>query len=122
MPLFWPGSCTTNIHKIVERASNSIEKVEYAHNLHRRHVNNRSNQKGSGVNQRHSHLPFATFRVSSQFKEICASTMSDNRISGHYSKFCESDSLTPLTKGGEGPQGVHKDVQQELDIDFGINF
>ena len=46
---------------------------------------------------RDTHLPFATFRVSSQFKEICASTMSGNRISGPYSKFFETDSLTLLT-------------------------
>ena len=65
-------------------------------------------RKDVEVNQGHSHLPFATFRVSSQFKEICASTMSGNRISGPYSKFCESDSLTSLTKGAEGPGGVHK--------------
>ena len=57
---------------------------------------------------------------SSEFKEICASAMSGNRISGPHSKFCESDSLTALTHGTEGPGGVHKDVQQELDIDFGI--
>ena len=108
MPLLWPGCCTLNIHKIVESASSSIEKIEYAdHNLYR-HVKNWSNQKGGGVNQGHSHLPFATFRVSSQFKEICASTMSGNRISGSSSKFCESDSLTSLTKGAEGPGGVHK--------------
>ena len=82
MPLLWPGCCTLNIHKIFECASSSIEKVEYAdHNLYR-HLKNWSNQKGRGVNQGHSHLPFATFRVSSQFKEICASTMSGNRISG----------------------------------------
>ena len=78
-------------------------------------------QKGGGVNQGHSHLPLATFRVSSQFKEICALTMSGNRISGPYSKFRESDSLTPLTKGAEGPRGVVKDVQQESDIDFGTD-
>ena len=113
LPLLWPGSCTTNIHEIVERASSSIEKVEFAdYNLYRRHVNNLLNQKGGGVNQGHSHLPFATFRVCSQFKEICASTMSGNRISGPYSKFCESDSLTSLKKGAEGPGGVHKDVHK----------
>ena len=122
LPLLQPGSCTTNIHEIVERASSSIEKVEYAdHNPCRRHINNRSNQKGGGVNQGQPHLPLATLRVSSQFKEICASTMSGNRISGPYSKFRESDSLTPLTKGAEGPRGMHKDVQQELDIDFGTD-
>ena len=83
LPLLGPGSCTTNIHKIVGSASSSIEKVEYAdHNLCRRHVNNRSNQKGGGVNQGHSHLHFGTFTFFSQFKEICASTMSGNRISG----------------------------------------
>ena len=55
LPLFWPVSCTTNIHEIVECASSSIEKIEYAdHNLSRRHVNNRSNQKRGGVNQGHS--------------------------------------------------------------------
>ena len=47
--------------------------------------------------------------------------MSGNKISGPYSKFCESDPLTPLTKGAEGPGGVHKDVQQELEIDFGTD-
>ena len=57
LPLFWPRSCTTNVQ---ESASSSIEKVEYAdQNLHRH--NNRLNQKGGGVNQEHSHLPFATF-------------------------------------------------------------
>ena len=35
LPLLQPGSCTTNIHEIVERASSSTEKVEYAdHNLY----------------------------------------------------------------------------------------
>ena len=63
----------------------------------------------------------ATFRVSSQCKEIYALTMSGNRISRPYSKFCESDSLTPLTKGAEVPRGVVKDVQQESDIDFGTD-
>ena len=122
MPLFWPGSCTANIHEIDERASSNIEKVEHAdHNLCRQHVNNRLNQKGGGVNQGHSHLPFATFRISSQFKEICASTMPGNRISGPYSEFCKSESLTSLTEGAEGPGGLHKDVQQELGIDFGID-
>ena len=47
--------------------------------------------------------------------------MPGNRISGPYNKFCESDSLTPLTEGAEGPGGLHKNVQQELDIDFGID-
>ena len=122
LPLLWSGSYVTNVHEIVESASRSTEKAEYAdHNLYRRHVNNRSNQKGGGVNQGHSHLPFATFRVSSQFKEICASTMPGNRISGPYSKFCESDSLTPITKDAEGPGAMHKDVHQELDIDLGID-
>ena len=110
LPLFWPGSCTTNIHKNGESTSSSID-----HNLDRQHVNNRSNHKGGGVNQGHSHLPYATFRISSQFKEICVSTMSGNRISGPYCEFCESDSLTALA------EGVHKDVQQELYIDFGID-
>ena len=51
LPLLQPGSCPTNIREIVEIASTSIEKVEYAdHNLYRRHVNNWSNQKGGGVN------------------------------------------------------------------------
>ena len=114
LPLFWPMSCTTNIHEIVEGTSSSIEKIEYAdHNLSRRYVKNRSNQKRGGVNQGHSHLSFATFRVSSQFKEICASTMSGNRISGPYSKFCEPDSLTLLTEGAESPGGVHKDVHKD---------
>ena len=36
-------------------------------------------------------------------------------------KFCESNSFTALTQGAEGPGGVHKDVQQELDIDFGTD-
>ena len=36
-----------------------------------------------------------------------------------FTKFCESDSLTALTQGVEGPGGVDKDVQQELNIDFG---
>ena len=107
LPLLRPESCTKNIHDIVESVSNSIEKVEYTdHNQYRRHINNRSNQKGGGVNQGHSHLHFGTFRFFSQFKEICASTMSGNRISGPYSKFCESDSLSlPL-------QNVQK-VQEE---------
>ena len=49
--LFRSVSCTTNIHEIAESASISMEKVDYAdHNLYRRYVNNRSNQKGSGVN------------------------------------------------------------------------
>ena len=122
LPLLWSGSYVTNVHEIVESASRSTEKAEYAdHNLYRRHVNNRSNQKGGGVNQGHSHVPFATFRVSSQFKEICASTMPGNRISGPYSEFCKSESLTSLTQGAEGPGGLHKDVQQELGIDFGID-
>ena len=109
-------------HEIVESASSSIKKVKHAdHNLYRRHVNNRLNQKGEGVNQGHSHLSFATFRVFSQFKEICASIMSENRISGPYSKFCLCDSLTSLTEGEEGRGGVHKDVQEELDIDFGTD-
>ena len=30
LPLFQPGSCTTNIHKNVEKVSSSIEKDEYA--------------------------------------------------------------------------------------------
>ena len=51
LPLFRSVSCTTNIHEIAESASISMEKVDYAdHNLYRRYVNNRSNQKGSGVN------------------------------------------------------------------------
>ena len=54
---------------------------------------------------------FLTFRVSCQFKETCASTMTVKRTSGPYSKFCESDSLTPLTEGAEGPRGALKDVQ-----------
>ena len=107
LPLLRPGSCITNVPEIVESVSTNIEKVEYAdHNLYRRHVNNRSNQKGGVVNQGHSHLPFVTFRVSSEFKEICASTMSRNRISGPPCKFCESDSLIALTQGAEGPGGV----------------
>ena len=62
--------------------------VEYAdHNLYRWHVNNHSNQKGGGVDQGHSHLSSATFRVSSEFKEICASSMSENRISLTNSEF-----------------------------------
>ena len=122
LPLFWPVSCSTNIHEIAESVSSRIEKVEYAdHSLYRRHVNNRSNQKGGRVDQGHSHLPSATFRVSSQFKEICTSSMSGNRISRPYSKFCEFDSLDPLTEGAEGPGGVYKDVQQGLNIDFGID-
>ena len=101
------GSCITNVHEIVESVSTNIEKVEYAdHNLYRRHVNNQSDQKGGVVNQGHSHLPFVTFRVSSEFKEICASTMSRNRVSGPPCKFCESDSLIALTQGAEGPGGV----------------
>ena len=71
--------------------------------------------------QGHLHLLSGTFRVSSEVKEICASTLSGNRISGSHSKFCESYSLTALTLGAEGPGGVRKDVQQELDIDFGID-
>ena len=51
------------------------------------------------------------FKVLSEFEAICASTMSGNRISELYSKFCESDSLTALTQGVEGPGGVDKDVQ-----------
>ena len=54
------------------------------------------------------------------FKEICASAISENKTSRHYSKFCISESLTPYTEDAEGPGGVHKDVQQELDIDFGL--
>ena len=51
LPLLRPGSCITNVHEIVESVSTNIEKVEYAdHNLYRRHVNNRSNQKGGVVN------------------------------------------------------------------------
>lgn len=71
--------------------------------------------------QGHLHSLSGTFRVSSEVKEICASTLSANRISGSHSKFCESNSLTALTLGAEGPGGVRKDVQQELDIDFGID-
>ena len=47
--------------------------------------------------------------------------MSRNTISRRHTKFCESDSLTTFTQGPEGPRRVQKDVQQELDIDFGIN-
>ena len=112
LPLFWPGFCTTNIHEIVRSVSSRTEKVEYADRiLYRRHVNNQSNQKGGGIDQGHSHLPSATFRVSSQFKEICTSSMSGNRISGTYSTFCEFDSLPAITEGAEGPGGAHKDVQ-----------
>ena len=51
LPLLRPGCCITNVHEIVESVSTNIEKVEYAdHNLYRRHVNNRSNQKGGVVN------------------------------------------------------------------------
>ena len=54
--LFWPSSCTTDTHEIVESVSSSIEKVEYVdHNLCRGHVNNRLNQIGGRVNQGHSH-------------------------------------------------------------------
>ena len=42
--------------------------------------------------------------------------MLGNMISVSHSQFCESDSLTSLTQ-----EGVHKDVQQELDIDFGTD-
>ena len=61
--------------------------------------------------QGHFHLASATFRVSSEFKEICASTMSGNRIPGLHCKFCKSDFLTALAQN----------VQQELDIDFRID-
>ena len=84
-------------------------------------TDNWSNQKKGGVDQGHSHLASETFRVASEFKEICALTMSGNRISGPYSKFCECDSLTALTQGACGPRGVHKGVQQKLDIDFGLD-
>ena len=47
--------------------------------------------------------------------------MSGNRISGPYSKFCESDSLTALTESAEGAGQVHKDVQHELDVDLGTD-
>ena len=80
-----------------------------------------SNQEGDGVDQGHSHLPSATFTVSFQFKEICTSTMSGNRISGSHSKFCESDSLSTLTQGAEGLRGMHKEAQQKLDIDSGTD-
>ena len=79
------------------------------------------NQKGAGVDQGHSHSPSTTFRVSSEFKEICASAMSGNRISGPYSKFSEFDSLTVFTQGVEGQTGVYRDVHEELNIDFGID-
>ena len=108
-----------NIHEIVESSSSSIEKVEHAdHNLYRRHVNNRSNQKGGEINQGHSFLPSATFKVSSKFKEICPSTMSGKRVSGPQNNFCESNCRIPLTQGAKGPGGGHKDVQQELNLDF----
>ena len=47
--------------------------------------------------------------------------MSENRISGPYDESCEYDCLIAFTEGAEGPGGVHKDVRQELDIDFGID-
>ena len=47
--------------------------------------------------------------------------MSESRVSGPYDEFCEYDCLIALTEGAEGPGGVHKDVRQELDIDFGID-
>ena len=72
--------------------------------------------EGGGGNHGHSHLPSATFMVSFEFKEVSASTMSRNRKSVSRSKFCESDSLISLTQ-----EGVQKDVQQELDIDFGVD-
>ena len=46
--------------------------------------------------------------------------MSENRISRPYDEFCEYDCLIAFTEGAEGPGGVHKDVRQELDIDFGM--
>ena len=42
-------------------------------------------------------------------------------VIGLHGKFCRSVSLTALTKCVEGPGGVHKDLQQELDIDFEID-
>ena len=47
--------------------------------------------------------------------------MSGNSISGPHKKFCEFGSLTALIQGAKGPGEVQKDVQQELDINFGIN-
>ena len=38
--------------------------------------------------------------------------------SRHYSESCVSEYLTALTEDAEGPGGVHKDAQQELEIDF----
>ena len=120
--LFRSWSCTTNIYEIEKSVSSSIEKVEYAdQSLYRRHVNDWSNQKGGGVDQGHSHLVSATLRVASEFKEIFPSSISGNRISGLYSKLCESDPLTALTQGAWGRRGVHRDIEQELDIAFGID-
>ena len=92
LPLFWIGSSTQNIYKIIESAYFSFEKAKHTGNdLPARYFNYRKISGGGSHGQRHSDISFTASRVCTELEKVFPTSCSENRISGVGCRFQEYD-------------------------------
>ena len=87
LPLLRPWTGTQDIYKTTEGSYFSEEKAEcLIDNFSGRYFTDGCLSEGVDIGTGYSHLPCSEFRFSDQYKEICASTVSNHTVFGHEDK------------------------------------
>ena len=100
--LLWFGTSTTNIHKIVKSANDSLTQDKHQnYNLFRRHAIDWLLFRRDTHESKHSNLPSATSGICHKLEIICVDNSVGNRVFGLENQLCHCSTFFKQNKNSE---------------------